>query len=79
MADTGAGIAAADLPRVFDRFWRADKTRQRATGGSGLGLTIAHRIVTDHGGRIDVAGVVGEGTTFTVRLAAAPPPASSRH
>jgi len=66
--DTGVGIAPADLSRVFDRFWRADPARQRATGGTGLGLTIAHRIVTDHGGRIEVASSPGLGTTFTVRL-----------
>ena len=75
--DTGVGIAAADLPRVFDRFWRADPARQRATGGTGLGLTIAHRIVTDHGGRIEVASRPGVGTTFDVHLplrpSAAPP------
>ena len=66
--DTGVGIAPADLSRVFDRFWRADPARQRATGGTGLGLTIAHRIVTDHGGRIEVTSRPGTGTTFTVRL-----------
>ncbi|MGA5298594.1 sensor histidine kinase [Nucisporomicrobium flavum] len=64
--DTGVGIAAADLERVFDRFWRADPARQRATGGTGLGLTIAHRIVTDHGGRIEVTSSPGVGTTFQV-------------
>ncbi|MCY1139013.1 ATP-binding protein [Actinoplanes sp. Pm04-4] len=66
--DTGVGIAANDLPHVFERFWRADPARQRATGGSGLGLTIAQRIVTDHGGRIEVASRPHLGTTFTVRL-----------
>jgi two-component system sensor histidine kinase BaeS len=66
--DTGVGIAAEDLRRVFDRFWRADPARQRATGGTGLGLTIAHRIVTDHGGRVEVASRPGVGTTFTVHL-----------
>jgi two-component system sensor histidine kinase BaeS len=66
--DTGVGIDPGDLPRVFDRFWRADPARQRATGGTGLGLTIAHRIVTDHGGGIDVTSRPHIGTTFTVRL-----------
>jgi signal transduction histidine kinase len=66
--DTGVGIAPGDLPHVFDRFWRADPARQRATGGTGLGLTIAHRIVTDHGGRIDVTSRPHIGTTFVVRL-----------
>ncbi|MBU2666103.1 HAMP domain-containing protein [Actinoplanes bogorensis] len=68
--DTGVGIAASDVPHVFDRFWRADPARQRATGGTGLGLTIAHRIVTDHGGRISVESTQHVGTTFTVRLPA---------
>ena len=66
--DTGVGIAPGDVSRVFDRFWRADPARQRATGGTGLGLTIAHRIVTDHGGRIEVASRTHVGTTFTVYL-----------
>jgi len=73
--DTGVGIASSEVPHVFDRFWRADPARQRATGGSGLGLTIAHRIVTDHRGRIEVASLRHMGTAFTVRLpAAALPP-----
>ncbi len=72
--DTGEGIAAADLPRVFDRFWRADPARQRATGGSGLGLTIARRIVADHGGLIGVTSAPGAGSTFSVWL----PPDPSR-
>jgi two-component system sensor histidine kinase BaeS len=66
--DTGVGMTAADLIRVFDRFWRADPARQRATGGTGLGLTIAQRIVRDHDGHIDVTSDPGTGTTFTVRL-----------
>ena len=80
--DTGVGMTQADLVRVFDRFWRADPARQRATGGTGLGLTIAQRIVRDHDGRIDVTSQPGAGTTFTVhlplrardQLSAAPPP-----
>ncbi|MCO8274958.1 ATP-binding protein [Actinoplanes sp. TRM 88003] len=66
--DTGVGIAPGDVPHVFERFWRADPARQRATGGSGLGLTIAQRIVTDHGGRIEVVSRPHLGTTFTVRI-----------
>jgi two-component system sensor histidine kinase BaeS len=66
--DTGVGIAPGDLPRVFDRFWRADPARQRATGGTGLGLTIAQRIVTDHHGRLEVTSRPHVGTTFTIRL-----------
>jgi two-component system sensor histidine kinase BaeS len=76
VADTGTGIAPEDVSRVFDRFWRADPARQRATGGSGLGLTIAKRIVDDHGGLVEVTSTLGKGTTFTVRLppgAAVPP------
>ncbi|MGZ2360302.1 HAMP domain-containing histidine kinase [Streptomyces sp. 372A] len=69
--DTGTGIAAGDLPRLFDRFWRADASRDRSTGGSGLGLSIARQIVADHGGVIEVRSTVGEGTTFAVAL---PPP-----
>lgn len=69
--DTGKGIPADDLPHLFDRFWRADTARGRTTGGSGLGLSIARQIVTDHRGSIDVRSTVGVGTTFTVVLAAA--------
>ncbi|MBT8224520.1 MAG: HAMP domain-containing protein [Dactylosporangium sp.] len=68
VSDTGCGIAEADLPCVFDRFWRADAARRRSTGGSGLGLAIARQIVLDHGGTITVASQVGQGTTFTVTL-----------
>ncbi|MGW3498182.1 sensor histidine kinase [Streptomyces sp. NPDC001020] len=72
--DTGKGISAEDLPRLFDRFWRADPSRGRATGGSGLGLSIARQIVTDHGGTIAARSTVGVGTTFTVTLTAAGEP-----
>jgi two-component system sensor histidine kinase BaeS len=70
VADTGSGIAPDDLPRIFDRFWRADKSRSRRTGGSGLGLPITRQLVEAHGGTITVASVVGEGTVFTIRLPA---------
>ncbi|MDQ7905351.1 ATP-binding protein [Phytohabitans sp. ZYX-F-186] len=70
VADTGTGIAPASLPYVFDRFWRADSARGRRTGGSGLGLSIARQIVTDHGGTITVASQLGVGTTFTITLPA---------
>ncbi|MGI5215738.1 sensor histidine kinase [Plantactinospora sp. CA-290183] len=72
VSDTGSGIAAEALPLVFDRFWRADSARGRATGGSGLGLAIVRQIVTDHGGSIRVASQVGLGTTFTLTLPVMP-------
>lgn len=68
VADTGTGIPPEDLPRVFDRFWRAEKSRNRRTGGSGLGLAIVRRLTEAHGGTVTVAGAVGTGTVFTVRL-----------
>jgi two-component system sensor histidine kinase BaeS len=73
--DTGKGIPPEDLPHLFDRFWRADTARGRATGGSGLGLSIARQIVTDHQGTIDVESTVGVGTTFTILLSTTPPDA----
>lgn len=66
--DTGSGIAPEDLPYVFERFYRADKSRSRATGGAGLGLAIARQLVEAHGGRIDVQSEVGHGTQFTFTL-----------
>ncbi|MFD4676364.1 sensor histidine kinase [Lentzea sp. NPDC058450] len=68
--DTGSGISAEDLPHVFDRFWRADRSRTRDTGGSGLGLAIVHAIVSAHHGTITVASELGRGTTFTITLPA---------
>jgi heavy metal sensor kinase len=71
VSDTGSGIAREHLPRLFDRFYRADRGRSRAQGGSGLGLAIAQSIAQAHGGRIDVESTVGQGSTFTILLPAA--------
>lgn len=68
VADTGSGIPPEDLPHVFDRFWRAEKSRSRRTGGSGLGLAIVRKLVEAHGGTVDAASVEGEGSTFVLRL-----------
>ena len=68
VADHGPGIAPEDLPRVFDRFYRADAARARASGGSGLGLAIAAAVVRAHGGRIGVQSPPGSGATFWVEL-----------
>ena len=68
VADTGTGIAPEDLQRLFERFYRGDASRSRATGGTGLGLTIARRLVEAHGGSIEVESIVGEGSRFTIRL-----------
>jgi heavy metal sensor kinase len=70
IADTGPGIPEADLPHIFERFYRADKSRARANGRNGLGLAISKAIVEAHGGRIDVVTQPGMGTTFVVRLPA---------
>jgi signal transduction histidine kinase len=68
VTDTGSGIAPDDLPYVFDRFYRADKSRSRESGGSGLGLAIARSIVEAHGGSIKARSEVGHGTTITIVL-----------
>lgn len=68
VADTGPGIAAEHLPRLFERFYRVDKARSRVNGGSGLGLAIAQEIAQAHAGKIMVASQLGQGTTFTVYL-----------
>lgn len=68
VADDGTGIAAADLPHVFDRFYRADSSRTRTTGGAGLGLTIARELIELHGGRISVESEEGRGARFIIEL-----------
>jgi len=73
VADTGMGISPEDLPHVFERFWRGDKSRSRATGGYGIGLAVVSELVHAHGGRTDVESVLGQGSTFSVRLPAADP------
>jgi two-component system sensor histidine kinase BaeS len=68
VADTGTGIAPADLPLVFERFYRADRSRRRDAGHSGLGLAIARQLVEAHGGALTATSQVGVGSTFTARL-----------
>ena len=68
VADTGEGIPAEDLPNVFERFYRVDKSRARATGGTGLGLTIAKRLVEAHGGKIEVQSELGKGSRFSFTI-----------
>ncbi len=66
--DSGVGIPEEDIPFIFERFWRGDKSRSRESGGSGMGLAIARQLVELHGGTISAQSKVGEGTIFTVRL-----------
>ncbi|MEO6957565.1 MAG: ATP-binding protein [Antricoccus sp.] len=66
--DQGIGIPAVELDRIFERFYRVDRARSRATGGTGLGLAIVKHIATNHGGSVDVWSSEGEGSTFTLRL-----------
>ncbi|KUL45763.1 sensor histidine kinase [Streptomyces regalis] len=74
VTDTGTGIDPADLPYVFDRFWRAEKSRSRRTGGSGLGLPIVRHLVAAHGGTVEAASEAGTGAVFTLRLPGAAAP-----
>lgn len=76
VADEGIGIEPKDLDRIFERFYRADKARSRATGGTGLGLAIVKHIATNHGGYVEVSSTVGVGSTFILRLPARPPDAA---
>jgi two-component system, OmpR family, sensor histidine kinase BaeS len=70
VADTGSGIGPEDLPRVFDRFWRAEQSRSRRTGGSGLGLAIVRQLVEAHDGEVTVTSTLGAGTVFALHLPA---------
>ena len=67
VADNGAGIPEADLPRIFERFYRVDKARSRAAGGTGLGLSIVNDTVKRRGGVVEAANRPGGGAVFTVR------------
>lgn len=73
VTDQGIGIGPSDVDRIFERFYRADQARSRATGGTGLGLAIVKHIASNHGGRVEVASTPDEGSTFTLRLPARPP------
>jgi two-component system, OmpR family, heavy metal sensor histidine kinase CusS len=68
VADTGVGIPAEALPRVFDRFYRVDASRSHASGGTGLGLAIVHSIMVLHGGKADIASQLGQGTQVSLHL-----------
>jgi signal transduction histidine kinase len=71
VADTGIGIPAAALDRIFERFYRVDKGRARDEGGTGLGLAIVKHVAQAHGGTVEVDSRPGHGSTFRVRLPAA--------
>ena len=75
VADTGEGIPATELPRIFERFYRVDKARARETGGTGLGLAIVRHVAESHGGTVRVDSELGRGSTFTVTLPVTGPPA----
>ncbi|MCZ7666480.1 MAG: sensor histidine kinase [Chloroflexi bacterium] len=68
ITDTGLGIPQTDIPYLFDRFYRGEKTHQSNIPGTGLGLAIAHEIVLIHNGRLEVESVEGEGSTFRICL-----------
>jgi len=73
--DNGIGISAEDLPHIFERFYRADHARSTLTGGSGIGLTVAQHVATNHKGRIEVESQLGKGSTFSLVLPLAQDPA----
>lgn len=75
--DFGIGIPARDIDRIFERFYRVDRARSRETGGTGLGLAIVRHVANNHGGEVMVTSTEGEGSTFTLRVPAAPGLASA--
>jgi two-component system, OmpR family, phosphate regulon sensor histidine kinase PhoR len=76
VSDSGQGIPAGELPRVFERFYRVDKARARRTGGTGLGLAIVRHVAEAHGGTVRVDSELGRGSSFTVTLPVTGPPAT---
>jgi two-component system, OmpR family, sensor histidine kinase SenX3 len=74
VADEGIGIPTDEMPRIFERFYRVDKARSRATGGTGLGLAIVRHVAENHGGRVEVESELGFGSTFRLFLPATRPP-----
>ena len=72
ITDHGPGIPSDELPRIWDRFYRTDASRSRATGGMGLGLPVARHLVEAMGGTIRVTSEVGQGSRFTVELGSPP-------
>jgi two-component system sensor histidine kinase SenX3 len=68
VTDQGIGIPSAEIPRIFERFYRVDKARSRATGGTGLGLAIVRHVAENHGGKVEVSSELGVGSTFTLLI-----------
>ena len=68
VTDTGVGIPARDIDRIFERFYRVDRARSRDTGGTGLGLSIVRHVAANHSGEVTVQSREGEGSIFIVRI-----------
>jgi signal transduction histidine kinase len=73
VSDTGSGIPAEHLPRIFERFYRVDPGRSREQGGTGLGLAIVKHLVEAHGGRVEADSALGRGTTIRMTFPPSPP------